>query len=45
MSARSQSSSGSERGVIARVWHGERARYYPEDSDYLIALEPTVAHY
>ncbi len=23
----------------------ERARYYPEDRDYLIELEPTVAHY
>ena len=23
----------------------ERARYYPEDSDYLLELEPAVAHY
>lgn len=23
----------------------ERARYYPEDADYLIKLEPTVRHY
>jgi heme-degrading monooxygenase HmoA len=23
----------------------ERARYYPEDRDYLLELEPTVAHY
>jgi heme-degrading monooxygenase HmoA len=23
----------------------ERAHYYPEDRDYLIALEPTVMHY
>ncbi len=23
----------------------ERARYYPEDSRYLLELEPTVAHY
>lgn len=23
----------------------ERARYYPEDREYLLALEPTVAHY
>ncbi len=23
----------------------ERARYYPEDRDYLIELEPTVTHY
>jgi heme-degrading monooxygenase HmoA len=22
-----------------------RARYYPEDRDYLLALEPTVTHY
>ena len=23
----------------------ERARYYPEDSDYLLELEPAVTHY
>ncbi len=23
----------------------ERARYYPEDEDYLLALEPEVTHY
>lgn len=23
----------------------ERAHYYPEDRDYLVELEPTVAHY
>ena len=23
----------------------ERARYYPEDRDYLLELEPTVTHY
>jgi heme-degrading monooxygenase HmoA len=23
----------------------ERARYYPEDEDYLLELEPTVTHY
>ena len=23
----------------------ERARYYPEDADYLLDLEPTVTHY
>jgi len=23
----------------------ERARYYPEDRDYLLHLEPTVTHY
>lgn len=23
----------------------ERARYYPEDSEYLLELEPTVTHY
>jgi heme-degrading monooxygenase HmoA len=23
----------------------ERARYYPEDQDYLLALEPNVTHY
>ena len=23
----------------------ERARYYPEDRDYLVELEPTVTHY
>jgi heme-degrading monooxygenase HmoA len=23
----------------------ERARYYPEDADFLLALDPTVAHY
>jgi heme-degrading monooxygenase HmoA len=23
----------------------ERARYYPEDSDYLLEFEPTVTHY
>lgn len=23
----------------------ERARYYPEDGEYLIELEPTVTHY
>jgi heme-degrading monooxygenase HmoA len=23
----------------------ERARYYPEDSDYLLKLEPAVTHY
>ncbi len=23
----------------------ERAKYYPEDSDFLLELEPTVAHY
>lgn len=23
----------------------ERARYYPEDHDYLLSLEPTVTHY
>jgi heme-degrading monooxygenase HmoA len=23
----------------------ERARYYPEDRDFLLALEPTVRHY
>ena len=23
----------------------ERARYYPEDSAYLLELEPTVSHY
>jgi heme-degrading monooxygenase HmoA len=23
----------------------ERARYYPEDSDFLLAFEPTVLHY
>lgn len=23
----------------------EKARYYPEDSDYLLELEPTVTHY
>ena len=109
MNARSKSSSGSERRVIARLWHGavpaakgdaysaylrrtgvtecratsgnrgvqvlrrtvgdethflfislwdsmdaihrfagddvERARYYPEDRDYLLELEPTVTHY
>ena len=23
----------------------ERARYYPEDEDFLLRLEPTVRHY
>lgn len=23
----------------------EKARYYPEDADYLVELEPTVTHY
>ena len=23
----------------------ERARYYPEDRDYLLELEPTITHY
>lgn len=23
----------------------EKARYYPEDADYLLELEPTVTHY
>ncbi len=23
----------------------ERARYYPEDADYLLEMEPTVTHY
>ena len=23
----------------------ERARYYPEDHDFLLSLEPTVRHY
>jgi heme-degrading monooxygenase HmoA len=23
----------------------EQARYYPEDRDYLLTLEPTVTHY
>ena len=23
----------------------EQARYYPEDADYLLEMEPTVAHY
>jgi hypothetical protein len=23
----------------------ERARYYPEDRDFLLSLEPTVGHY
>ena len=23
----------------------ERARYYPEDAEYLLELEPTVTHY
>jgi len=40
--------------MIARIWHGEtevaaadiqRARYYPEDQDYLLEFEPNVAHY
>ena len=31
-----------------RVFAGddlEKARYYPEDADYLLELEPTVTHY
>jgi hypothetical protein len=39
--------------VIARLWHGrafagdelEKAKYYPEDAEYLLEYEPRVVHY
>jgi hypothetical protein len=43
--------------MIASVWESidvtrgfagedvERARYYPEDREFLLSLEPTVRHY
>jgi len=37
-----------ESAEVIRAFAGEdveRARYYPEDAEYLLELEPTVTHY
>lgn len=35
--------------MIVRMWHGKvpssKAKYYPEDKDYLLEFEPKVVHY
>ncbi len=38
--------------MVARIWHGhvrveeyEKAKYYPEDKDFLLKFEENVTHY
>jgi len=27
------------------MWHGQKAKYYPEDTGFLLEFEPRVVHY